>query len=62
MSPSLALVDKLKELAAKELNLDPNDPWSCTADLGNQDDAYWGGKEDGQIQLAREILLDLGLN
>lgn len=50
------LIKMLQQLAAQAKNLDPEDPWSCTADLGNLDDAYWGGVEDGKTELARLLL------
>lgn len=56
----LELLSKLKELIKEEIE---ESPYYKNADFspydhfgGNMDDAYWGGVEDGRIQLAEELM------
>lgn len=55
-------ISELKKLAGK-------DAWSDVEDLNvydysgsNVDDAYEGGERDGRISLAREILIEMGVD
>ena len=59
------VIKELKEIASKESimdSLDEDCPFIVGDDYtaGNVDDAYWLGNDEGEISLARNILLDLG--
>ena len=56
------LIEKLKTLAKKECWLDDDDfnPYDFSG--GNYNDAFWGGHDAGEIQLAQEILGKLGIS
>ena len=58
-------IQRLKELAASDAWADElGDGSDVIIDDfagGNVDDAFWGGYESGEIQLAREILSELNI-
>jgi hypothetical protein len=53
------LIEKLTLLANRKCWCEDRDFCPCDYSGGNFDDAYWGGHEDGQAQLANEILAAL---
>lgn len=60
------MINRLRKLANKTTILDVYDE-NETVDLysdfgGNIDDAYFGGQDDGEIYLAREILTALNID
>lgn len=65
----LELIEQLKKLAARDCWSDdpgwgsPTEPYATVDDFaaGNIDDAYYGGFADGEAELAREVLADLGI-
>lgn len=56
------LIENLKKLAAYTTweEADDFNPYDLSG--GNFDDAYYGGERDGQTNLAREILGELGID
>lgn len=46
----------IEQLAAKEMATDDPRFSSMAFYGGNMDDAYWGGRRDGEISLARTLL------
>ncbi len=56
------LIEKLKTLAKKECWSDDDEFEAYSYSGGNFDDAYSGGYRDGEIDLAREILRELGIS
>lgn len=55
------LLEKLQKLAEQESWYDQFNSDTIVDDFagGNVDDAYYGGQRDGQIELARDILMAL---
>lgn len=47
----------LLELSKRQTCLDDPDGF-CSLDLGNQDDAYYTGCEDGEVLLAHQLLAE----
>jgi hypothetical protein len=56
------IVEKLKKLARRECYDEDSEFIPYDAFGGNMDDAYAGGQEDGETQLARELLTELGVS
>jgi hypothetical protein len=57
-------INRLKELASSDSWADEIYSESSTVDNfagGNVDDAFWGGHESGQIELARDVLSALNI-
>ena len=58
----LAFIERLKKAARRETwDEDAEDFNPYDRSGGNFDDAYFGGQEDGETHLAREILSNLGI-
>lgn len=55
-------VTKLKKMAERECWCDDEEFNPCDYSGGNFDDAYYGGQDDGEALLAKEILKELGEN
>lgn len=53
------LMNKLRGLAKKEIFSDDEEFIAYEFFGGNFDDAYYGGFQDGQVSLAKEILEEL---
>ena len=60
MTPEL--IEKLKALAREQAWTDDEEFDIDSYASGNADDAFFGGQEDGRINLAREILDSLGIS
>ena len=59
------VINQLKDIARKDSikdSLDPDHPYIEVDNYaaGNIDDAFWLGCDEGEINLARKILEDLG--
>lgn len=64
MKLTLETLEKLKKLAKKESVYDDlaEDDFYDASGTGNYDDCFNYGIEEGEIQLAREIIKSLGAN
>ena len=60
----LAFIERLKKAARRETwDDDESEDFNpCDRSGGNFDDAYFGGQEDGETHLARDILTNLGIS
>lgn len=57
-------IERLKALAKRKCWADKLDGDSCLIDDfagGNVDDAYYGGRESGEIIMARDVLNAMGI-
>jgi hypothetical protein len=55
------MITKLKKIAARETWFEDEDFNPMDFSGGNFDDAYYGGLEDGRVDLAREILTSMNI-
>lgn len=55
-----AMKEKLKKLAARDCWIHADDFNAYDYSGGNYDDAYYGGRSDGEAILARELLAEFG--
>lgn len=55
------LIEELKEIALQQAWDDDEDFMADDYAGGNIDDAFYGGHRSGRIDMAREVLINLGI-